>query len=181
MLWYNFNNCTKYTKVTSMKFHQLGISFKYHGDEITRYWPWIKKSLKSTYHSALFSRDFNSFNEYWRLVGEETTLIKLTTSVGKMQGFSLSRVAAEWASRIWVNEYLVIMCDVDPGSKGPSFWFRLSPTQRTSLLEDVVVLRCKDETEMETLIDSISPSFSTAYGCLNGQVLCDNQINGLFE
>jgi hypothetical protein len=157
-----------------MKLNSLGIVFKYHGDEVTRYWPWVKKSFNSTYHSSLLSRDFNSFNEYWKIIGEEETLTKVSTSYGRLHGFAFREIVAHWASGLWVNEYVVILLEPDPTAKGPAFWSRLNSTQRDHLMNDVVVLRCKDLNEATTLLESISTKFSDAFILFNGEVINSN-------
>lgn len=157
-----------------MKLNCLGVVFKYHGDEITRYWPWVKKRLQSTYHSSLLYRDFNSFKEYWKIVGEDTQITKVSTSSDKMIGFSFRETLAHWSAKMFPNEHLVILIEPDPRRKGPAFWSRLSPTQRIHMMNDVVVLRCKDETEMNSLLWSIDPQFSDAMAILNGDVINSN-------
>lgn len=157
-----------------MKLNVLGIVFKYHGDEILRYWPWSKRDSKSSYHSTLYSRDFNSFNEYWRMVGEETSLVKSSFGKGNLLGFDLIDVLKFWSARMWVGEPIVVLMAVDPSLKGPSFWARLTSAQRENLLKDIVVLKCTDKSEMKTLVDSIDPSFAEATGLLNGRVILTN-------
>lgn len=158
-----------------MKLSRQGYSYKYHGDEVLKYWPWVRKNSFAKYYSSLLSRDFNSFPEYWKIIGEETALVKLTTSsTSKMSGFSLSEVIELWSARLWVNEFIVVLTDINPGAKGPGFWSRLTRDQRTSLGEDVVVLRCKDRSELTHLVDSTDPTFACAMGLLNGTTLCTN-------
>lgn len=159
-----------------MKVTKLGFSFKYHGDEILRYWPWVKRSSSTVYRSELYSRDFNSFNEYWRMVGEETSIIKSIFGQNKIGGFNFKEVLGFWSSKLWVGEYIVVLMSVNPAMKGPSFWSRLTAKQRDSLLQDVVVLRCNDRKEMESLIDSIDVSFAEAYGILSGKVILTNDL-----
>jgi len=159
-----------------MKLNRLGYSYKYHGDEIIRYWPWVSKEKRGKYHSTLFSRDFNSFPAYWKMVGEDEALIKASVSAGdKLYGFSVLDLIQYWSARLWMNQYVVILLDVNLGSKGPEFWSRLTRDQKESLNNDIVVLRCKDKTELLHLTDSIDPSFATAYGLLNGTLLVSNE------
>lgn len=159
-----------------MKLNRLGYSYKYHGDEITRYWPWVSEENKGKYHSSLFSRDFNSFPEYWKFVGEEESLVKTSTSKdGRMYGFSMLEVIQYWSSRLWLNQYIVALVDVDPASKGSDFWNRLTRDQKENLNQEIVILKCKDRTELMNLTDSIDPSFATSYGLLNGNLLVSNE------
>ena len=159
-------------------FNSLGVNFKYHGDVITWMWPWARTPIGNPYHSSLLNRDFNSFSEYWVSQGEERAFLKLSGEGGKLYGFDLiEQVIPFWSSRIWPNEYLVCLTDVNPKSKGPKFWALLDSKKRSSLLKDVVVLRCKDLTEMEVLLDSIDISFAKAFGVLNGAILECNDMS----
>lgn len=158
-----------------MKLTSLGYIFRYHGDEITRYWPWKKAASNSVYYSALLSRDFNSFPEYWMAVGEDTAMIKLSTGVGRMYGFDLKDIVGNWSARIWLNEYIVFLNIHDPAEKGPDFWSRLSTKQCESLQKDCVILKCNDRSEMVTLVDSVDYNFAEATGYLNGEVLLTNE------
>ena len=155
-----------------MKVSKEGFSFKYHGDVVLRYWPWIYSKYK--YRSQLLSRDFNSFPEYWMAVGEESTLIKTTHSTGKLSGFDIKEVLGQWSARLYPAEYIVILFDINHGAKGPSFWSRLTVKQKSTLLKDYVVLRCKDKNGASALIESIAPQFASAFVFLNGEELGSN-------
>lgn len=159
-----------------MKFSRLGVTFKYYGDQITWHWPWVRKHLL-TYYSTIYTRDFNSFNEYWEMVGQEAALLKSAHQTGRMYGFDLMAVICRWSARLWPGEFLVVMKEVEVGRKGPAFWSRLSTKQREALTEDIVILRCDSKSEVYELIDSIEPSFASAYGVLNGQIIISNDIH----
>lgn len=110
------------------------------------------------------------------MVGEDEALVKASGSAGgKLYGFSVLDLIQYWSSRLWMNQYVVVLLDVDLGAKGPEFWSRLTKDQKTSLSNDVVVLRCKDKTELMHLTDSIDPTFALAYGLLNGTLLVSNE------
>ena len=119
--------------------------------------------------------DFNSFSEYWKAVGEDAAIVKLSTGVGRMYGFDLKEIIGEWSARLWVNEYIVFMDIHDPSRKGPDFWSRLNAKQREGLRKDCVILKCSDRSEMVNLIDSIDYNFAEATGYLNGEVLLTNE------
>jgi hypothetical protein len=157
-----------------MKLSYIGVSFKYHGDELTWYWPWVGKTFKATYFSSLFSRDFNSLKDYWKAVGKEEALSRLTTCDGKVYGASYKEVIAEWSKRIWPGEFLVAMLEPDYSMKGPAFMARLTSQQRHRMMQDVVILRAKDKTEAEHLLESIDITMSEAYLVHNGNVLLSN-------
>jgi hypothetical protein len=159
-------------------FDRSGLFFKYHGDVIQWRWPWARSVNRSTYHSALLNRDFNSFKDYWTSYGEDRALLKLGKSYSRMQGFDLhEEVLPQWAARTWPNEHVICLVDIDIQAKGPKFWSMLTPAQRSELYKDVVVLRCKDKTEMQHLVESISPSFARAYAVVNGDIIDTNAMN----
>ncbi len=170
-----------------MKFNKHGYLFRFHGDEILRYWPWATESAETaaateerkkrvgSYRSSIYERDFNSFSEYWMMVGEERALIKAATT-GKVIGFNNSEVIGKWSSQIWVNEIVVILTDINFAGKERTFWNTLTAHQRTQFIKDVVVLKCRDKNEASELVTSISPDFATATTYLNGKVLFNNLI-----
>lgn len=156
-----------------------GLVFKYHGDKITKYWPWVKRGY---YYSELFSEDFNNFRDYWRMVGVESELIRAVHSVGRMSGFGPQEVTGQWSARLYPGEYVVILEDIDLISKGPRFWSRLTSKQKDTLRKGVVVFCCKDRNEAADLVDSIDTNFANAYAFLNGELLYTNTaLDGVEE
>jgi hypothetical protein len=85
-------------------------------------------------------------------------------------------VLPQWTARTWPNEHVICLVDVDLVAKGPKFWAMLNPAQRLELYKDVVVLRCKDKTEMQTLVESISSNFAKAFALFNGEMLATNYL-----
>lgn len=110
------------------------------------------------------------------MFGQDRALLQASTGDGKVHGFDLIReLLPEWSARIWPNEFLVCLCHIDPAARSQRFWSMLKKEQITEMLKDVVVLRCKDLTEMETLIESIDRNFADAVGVCNGRLLLTNQ------
>jgi hypothetical protein len=156
-------------------FGRSGISFKYHGDVLLWKWPWARGLYGAPYHSSFLTKDFNNFNEYWILFGEDRAFIKIGGGKGKIHGFDLTEeVIPQWSSRVWPNEYIVCLFNIDPSAKGPKFWSIIDKEKRIELLKDVVVLRCKDKTEMNNLLDSIDKNFASAIGVFNGSLVGSN-------
>lgn len=156
-------------------FDRSGVFFKFHGDIIKWRWPWARNLFSATYHSSLLNRDFNSFKEYWVSCGEDRALIKFSSGTGKLHGFELTEeILPQWSARLWPNEFIVCMFNVNPMAKGPKFWSMLDKFKRSELLKDVVILRCKDKTEMETLLDAIDVNFASAISLFNGQLQGSN-------
>lgn len=155
-----------------MRFTRDGYVYKYYGDEITRFWPWSYHEAK--YYSTLLTRDFNSFNEYWKMVGEESALIKLSSGEGLLYGFDYEDVLCQWSSRLFVNEHIVILTDINYGAKGSEFWNRLSKKQNIHFHKDIVILKCNDYSEMERVVGFVDEEFAMAWGVLNGEILMDN-------
>ena len=158
-------------------FDKSGVFFKYQGDVLKWKWPWARKLHGYPYHSFVLNRDFNSFREYWAMQGADGAMIKLSGGSGRIHGFDLVEdVLPRWSARLWPNEYLVCLTNVNPKAKGPKFWAMIDQAKRTELLQDVVILCCKDKTEMENLLNSIDRSFAVAFGMLNGEIIGETSM-----
>lgn len=160
-------------------FNSSGVFFKYHGDVVQWMWPWARNKYSAPYHSSFLTRDFNNFRDYWLLYGEDRALVKLSNGDGRLHGFDLMlEIIPQWLSRIWPNEFVICLSNVNTEVKGPKFWSMLREDQRYEFLKDIVILRCKDNSEMETLLESIDIGFASAIGVFNGEILGSNYLGG---
>lgn len=155
-----------------MKLSKAGITFEYHGDQITWNWPWNRGVARYwKYHSALFSQDFNNFREYWKRIGEDSTMLAVRNQGGKVFGFSIEELIKCWSKHNWQNQYIVVLTDVDQNAKGADFWSKLPQARRLTFVEEVVVLKCEDRSKVISLLECIEPSFASATGLVNGCVI----------
>ena len=160
-----------------------GVSFKYHGDEILFYWPWARPG-KSKYHSSLFSEDFNDFCEYWENVGSRNYVLgkrRQNSSETKITGFSFKEVVEVWSSRLFINEYIIVLDSPSLSYIKPLSLLTMPSSRLAELTKDIVVLRCKDKPEAYSVLDSIGSDFCNAYLILNGKTLATNVVGALSE
>lgn len=154
-----------------MRFSKTGVTFKYHGDQLTWRWPWSRNGMER-YYSTIYTQDFNSLSEYWKHVGVvEEALVK---SSGKLEAYSELEVLSVWVRRLYPTSHVVVLTNLDASAKGISFWSRLPKDQVEHLLKDVIVLRCKDKTEVFRLVDSVEATFADAFGFSFGQLIETN-------
>lgn len=156
-----------------MRFTKYGLLFSYCGDRMLWRWPWARSNPGcKNFHSTIYIRDFSNLQEYWKHVGVlESALIKTPE---KIQAFSWIEVLSTWVRYMHPGEHLIILTNLEASAKGVSFWARLPRDRVEDLLQDVVVLRCKDKPEVFRLLDSIPPQFADAYAFSNGQFIESN-------
>jgi len=151
-----------------MKFKKEGIEFEYHGDVITKRWPWFFKE-GSKYHSKNYSMYFNEFNTYWKHVGiAEKAFVK---SDKKLEGFSYSEVIGEWARVRYPYEFIVVLKDVNVSERGLSFWAKIPKEKLEHIQKDVIVLRCGTKENACEIVDSIERQFAEAFAFANGVLI----------
>lgn len=154
-----------------MRFTKNGLLFRYHGDKLLWRWPGARKGL-GKFRSSLYTRDFSNLSEYWKHVGAlESVMIRYPD---KIEAYSWVEVLSTWVKHAHPSEHVIVLTNLEASAKGVSFWARLPRDRVDDLLQDVVVLRCKDKPEVFRLIDSIPPAFAEAYGFSAGQILETN-------
>ena len=146
-----------------------GVSFSYHGDVITRRWPWLSGDR---YVSSLHATDFNHFREYWHTVGTVNAQLHLSPSDSKVVGLRLHEILSDYARRRFPGEHLAFLCEINPAARDSAFWKRIPRQQAEQLLKDVAVFRCKSREQMLEITFGTPTSFATAYAIEHG-VLVD--------
>lgn len=154
-----------------MRINLNGVYFRYHGDTMLWRWPWLRKNV-GKYWSSRFGSDFYDLANYWQHVGVVETA--LSRSYNKVNGHSMLEVLSFWATVTYPLENLVVLTNVDVSAKGVSFWARLPKEKVEDLMQDIVVLRCKDRAEVFRLISSTPTSFADAYGFAGGKLVGTN-------
>lgn len=160
-----------------MRISKEGITFNYNNDEITWLWWWVRSTtsaLKSfKYRSLVYDIPFSSIADYWRQVGAlENEDMKRTVS--KIQGFSTRSVIRDWARMNLRRGFWVVMSDINVESKPASFWRTIPEQLRKEMTNDFVILRCKNDIEMNHLCETLDPSFCFAIGIDNGYIANTN-------
>lgn len=155
------------------KINKQGVSFPYAGDVITWVWPWKGLQGQPRYKSSLYRKEFNTFREYWKMCGR-AELEFAQSSDQKLLGFSFYEVLGDWSKDAYPSSFVLILKDVDPSRKGPTFWSRLSDTQIRAFNKDIVVMRCKDKMQAAEMLESIPRDFAEAYILKNGLLIDTN-------
>lgn len=154
-----------------MRFTKKGITFRYHGDTMLWKWPFTR-SGSGKYRSSLYPQDFSNLAEYWKYVGiVEAAILK---NPEKISAFSWMEVLSTWVRRTYPGDHLVILTNLDASAKGVSFWARLPKDKVEDLLQDVVVLHCKDKPEVFRIVESIPTHFADAYGFSASELIDTN-------
>jgi hypothetical protein len=148
-----------------MKLTEKGIVFEYHGDTITRRWPWRNRQ-GAKYSSQEYSLYFNDFNTYWKHVGAgQAALVK---SENKLEGFSYTEMLGQWVRSRYANETIVVLKDVNVEERGLSFWAKIPKDKLEYIKKDIIVLRCGSKENACEIVDSIESSFAEAFAFSGG-------------
>jgi hypothetical protein len=80
----------------------------------------------------------------------------------------MSDMVAAWVKLHCRTGIYVILYDINVEAKPATFWRSIPDKDKTQLLSDVVVLKCKDTNEAKALCDSISKDFAESYAIQDG-------------
>ena len=152
------------------KIDKEGIWFKYIGDEVCLMWFWNKKPNR--YYSRKLACTFFSIKEYGRYMGSATGVKER-----KVLGLSYRDVLEGWVNMNFGNEYVIALIDVDISKKNNLFWENIPYIKREAFSKDVVILRCKDLSQQQRIMDSLDPGFATAYAFKAGLLIRSNDDN----
>jgi hypothetical protein len=148
-----------------MKLTDKGIVFGYHGDTITRRWPW-KDRHGSKFFSQEYSMYFNDFNTYWKHVG--VAQIAFSGRSEKLQGFTYGEIIGQWVQLKYPYESIVVLKDVNVSERGLSFWARIPKDKIQHIQKDIIVLRCGSKENACEIVDSIERTFAEAFAFSGG-------------
>lgn len=86
----------------------------------------------------------------------------------KLQGISYYEIIDQWVNCFFKNQYVIILTNVRVETKNIAFWAKLPNNYKIQFVEDVIILRCKDKSEIEMLVRNIEEEFAEAIGYANG-------------
>jgi hypothetical protein len=93
----------------------------------------------------------------------------------KLTGFDNLDILSVWVNAKYSGCNIVLLTDINVEAKDLEFWARIPKGQAMEFLKDIVILRCKDKTEIKKLIPSIGSKFALAYGFSNGKLILSNK------
>ena len=149
-----------------MKISKQGITFEYNNDEITWSWWWTRTS-NWPFFSLIYNYHFKSFKQYWVHVG---SVKEKPMGLVKLRGVSMETLIRAWVKFACRDGFYVVLYDINVDAKPASFWRSIPDKDKKQLLEDAVVLRCKDAEEAKQLCDSIEDNFAQALAVSDGYV-----------
>jgi hypothetical protein len=153
-----------------MRLNKKGLWFTYMGDKICFMWFW--NSLPNTYYSEKLHCTFSSIKEYKKYMG---------SAVGMKErnifGISYKNLISSWVRINFDGEYILVLTDIDLSKKPSLFWENIPYIRKMAFTEEVVILKCKDSSQMQNIVDSIESSFATAWGYRNG-ILVSTNVGG---
>lgn len=155
-----------------IRLEKEGIVFSYHGDVLTWKWPWLPRE-NTKFSSAQYKFSCNSLVDYWKQLG--VISYKETSSISKVAGLSMHDVISQWVKTNLRFGFYVVLHDINPRVKPMDFWDRVPEKDRVEFAKDVVILRCKDLKEVESLCDSVSTDFAAAEGIVYGEIVYWNE------
>jgi hypothetical protein len=93
----------------------------------------------------------------------------------KLTGFDIGDLIPEWVKFKYPSEHLIVLTEVNVQAKNIQFWAKIPKTDSQFFLKDLVVLFCKDKSEVIRLVENIPRDFADAKGFSAGELLIDNE------
>jgi hypothetical protein len=93
----------------------------------------------------------------------------------KLAGFDYLDILHVWVKSEYAGAHVIVLTEINAEAKDVEFWARIPKGQALEFLKDVVVLYCKDMSEIEKLVPSIGTKFATAYGFCDGNLVLTNK------
>ncbi len=93
------------------------------------------------------------------------------SAVDKITGVDIRDLIFSWVNLHAMEGFYLALYDINVENKSANFWLNLPGPKKMILLNEVVVLRCKDKREVRTLQESIDPDFAKTMCFYNGCVI----------
>jgi hypothetical protein len=93
----------------------------------------------------------------------------------KLSGFYYHDIFSEWVIQKFKFEHVIILTNINVEAKNIQFWAKVPQTHATEFLKDIVLLKCKDRTELERLVQNMGVDFAEAYGYSAGVCVITNK------
>jgi predicted transcriptional regulator len=109
------------------------------------------------------------FKKANNIYSEETTTFK------KLTGFDYTDILSQWVSTKYLYDHIIVLMNINVEAKNIQFWAKIPQTEIEHFLKDIVILRCKDQTQLIRLIENIPVEFAEAYGYSGGCLITYNR------
>lgn len=95
----------------------------------------------------------------------------------KLKGFEYPELISEWVSMKYPLRHLIVLSNISIEAKNIQFWAKVPKTDILHFVKDVVILHCKDKSEVLRLVENIPSSFADAQGYSAGISIIHNKDN----
>jgi hypothetical protein len=93
----------------------------------------------------------------------------------KLTGFDYTDILSQWVSMKYPLDHVIILMNINVEAKNIQFWAKVPQVEIGNFLKDIVVLRCKDLSQLAQLIGNIPEEFAEAYGYSAGCLISYNK------
>jgi len=93
----------------------------------------------------------------------------------KLQGIDYIDIISEWVNTKYRFEHVIILININVQAKNIEFWANVPQTHAIQFLKEVVILKCKDKSELQRLVQNTGLDFAEAYGYSGGVRIIDNK------
>jgi hypothetical protein len=152
-----------------MRIDKHGVWFSYESDNLCRHWPWRVFFKDMLYTSERYNRSFG-IAEYLKFAGSTESGL----SMKKIEGFSYLDILHDWIRVNHRSGYRVVLYDIDVSFRPTDFWRKIPAENALLLNKDVVVLYCKDASQVIAICESINVDFANALGFKDGNLFYYN-------
>lgn len=142
-----------------IRFSKKGIDLRYRNYIAFIAWAWFvpMNGVKAVFQNA------------------DTPVSQPYRNSAKLQGFEIEELLAQWIGLKHPKEHIIVLTDINVQAKNIQFWARVPKTDMQFFLKDIVVLHCKDKTEVLRLLENIPAKFAEAYGFSAGLPIAHNK------
>ncbi len=149
-----------------IRFSREGISIRTRLDVF--FLTWYDFLWRGYIYSEKYGQTFATYQSYRYFLATgvvaELPSKTHTLTYDKLLGFDYSDILTEWVQKKYPRENLVIMTDINVAAKNLEFWAKLPAKSAGLFLKDVAVLRCKDYSEVERIVENTPYDFANALG-----------------
>lgn len=124
------------------------------------------------FFSFKYTTSFVNINNYQKY--REQVQSEIGGKYRKLRGLEYSDIVSQWVYLKFPFEHIIILSNINVEAKNIEFWAKVPKTEAIHFLKDIVLLRCKDISEMNRLINNIAPEFADAHGYSAGILITTN-------
>lgn len=92
----------------------------------------------------------------------------------KLFSLSYAEVLCGMMKRSYGSGNYIVLTNVNLSAKNLQFWAKVPKEDMPHFFKDVIVMRCKDKSQMLSLISNIGPDFAEAMGFSAGELVTVN-------